>query len=337
MLTFEQRIEDFSKLGDLLIDDGYVSSLAGEAQMRNGWFTPENVHLAVRNISTWLKKEALSAWIRPYVATPQRKMIVGTVMAGNIPLVGFHDLLAVLLSGHTLHAKLSHQDNFLLPRLFGELCRINPAWESEVVFTEQLKQAEAVIATGSNNSARYFEYYFKDRPLLLRKNRSSVAVLNGMESPESLLQLGHDLFSYFGLGCRNVSKIYMPEGYDLNTVIKNILPFGKLLDHHKYANCYTYQRAVLLVDQQTFTDNGFCVFQDSKQISSPVSVIFTETYKHPDSLRETLESRKEEIQCVVSAMKEFPSAVEFGKTQSPGLTDYADDMNTLEFLSKLNG
>ena len=335
MLTIEQRIEDFAKLGKMLSDKEYVSRLSKEAPLRNGWFTPENVHLAVQNISTWLEKEALTAWISPFAATPQKKKIVGTVMAGNIPLVGFHDLLAVLLSGHTLHAKLSHQDNFLLPQLVTELIRINPDWESQVMFTEQMKHAEVVIATGSNNSARYFEYYFRDRPLLLRKNRSSVAVLNGAESDESLFQLGHDLFSYFGLGCRNVSKIYFPEGYDLNAVIKNILPFSRILDHHKYANCYTYQRAILLVDQQPFTDNGFCVFQESKQISSPVSVIFTETYKHAESLNEILDSRKDEIQCVVSEMEELPRTVGFGKTQSPGLTDYADNLNTLEFLSKL--
>jgi hypothetical protein len=282
-----------------------------------------------------LTPAALETWVSNYQFNADKSAwkTVGLVMAGNIPLVGFHDILSVLISGHKLRIKMSSQDNYLPEALLNMLIDIDPRWKEMISIQDQMNGIDAIIATGSNNTTRYFEYYFRKIPALLRKNRSSIAILTGNESDGMLKNLGADLFTYFGLGCRNVSHLFLPKNYDLNRLIGNMIDYNNLIDHHKYANCYIYQRALLLVDQQKFTDSGYCIFIESEKLASPVSVINFSYYDQIASVEETIKKSRESIQCVVG--RGFPEAIPFGTAQQPDLNDYADGVDTLAFLGKL--
>jgi hypothetical protein len=260
-------------------------------------------------------------------------------MAGNIPMVGFHDLLAVLLSGNFAVIKLSGDDKHLLPFVTKILCTIEPAYKERIEFREgRLSEIDAVIATGSNNSARYFEYYFGKIPHIIRKNRNSVAVLSGDEPPEELKKLGADIFSYFGLGCRNVSKLFIPKGYDLNLFFNAIFSYQEIINHNKYANNFDYNRAVYLMgkDKEGLLENGFLFLVKSLEYASPVAVIFYEYYDDIALVNAKLTSDKEQIQCIVSNIQAIQNRIPFGKAQQPELWDYADNVDTMEFLIGLN-
>jgi hypothetical protein len=306
-----------------------------QAHQQNPWFTQENVLHSFGQWAEVLEAEQLSSWLRPYARTKNEELTVALIMAGNIPLVGFHDLLCVLLTGHKALVKLSSNDQVLLPLLVSYLSHVDEGLRHRVDFTkEKLTDFDAVIATGSNNTARYFEYYFSKKPNIIRKNRNSVAVLTGTESEGELTALGEDIFRYFGLGCRSVSKIYVPTGYDLDVLFKAIYPYHELIHNQKYANNYDYNKAVYLMSGFQILDNGFLILKEDMAFASPIASLFYEFYTSKEVLKSRLKEKSEALQCIVS--KGFiPDEIPFGHTQKPSLTDYADGVDTLAFLSGL--
>lgn len=340
-MTLKERIESFSELGELLgkasggensPKTAEIEDLINNEQYRNPWFTPENVRMAIKEIAGQITHENLLKWTGDYpgLDSKENKYNVGVVMAGNIPLVGFHDFLSVLISGNIIIAKSSPRDSRLIVYLADLLKEINSGFRDRIFFTEGLlKGFDMVIATGSDNTSRYFEYYFGKYPHIIRKNRNSVAVIEGDETAIELKNLGTDIFSYFGLGCRNVSKVFLPGGYNLSELITNWHEFENVINHHKYANNYDYNKAVYLVGRKRFTDTGYLLLTESPGLSSPVAVLFFEYYDSlPDVYRKT-DAGNERIQCVVSR-----SRTKFGSAQSPHLWEYADGIDTLEFLLK---
>ena len=305
----------------------------------NPWFTPENLGRALEGIASMIEEQVLEKWIRPYgLLQPASAVVktVGLVMAGNIPLVGFHDLMSVLATGHRVLARPSLKDNRLIKKVSGILSAIDPEIGGRVSFTEdKLSGMDAVIATGSNNSARYFEYYFRNIPHIIRKNRNGVAVLTGKESDEELAALGEDIFTYFGMGCRNVTKLYVPENYDLKTVLRVLDRFRYLYQHHKYGNNVDYYRTIYLMNRVPFLDNGVLLLKEDSGISSPVGVVFYERYSEIDALQRQLDLHREEIQCIVSTDPGIESAILPGSTQKPMPWDYADGVDTIRFLMEL--
>jgi len=340
-MTLKNRIDSFSELGQVLRDslDGKnikyssdLDTLIRNQQFRNPWFTPENVKLAARSIADVLTSDNLTKWTSRYPSlnSEGNNMRVGIVMAGNIPLAGFHDFLSVLISGHNLKAKTSSKDPELIVFISNLLCDINPEFKNRITLTDGLiKDFDAVIATGSDNTSRYFEYYFGKYPHIIRKNRNSIAIIDGSETEEELTLLGSDVFSYFGLGCRSVSKIYLPDGYDLSRLITSWECFNNVIDHNKYANNYDFNKAVYIVNRDPFTDAGYLLFKNSSGISSPVAVLYYEFYDSLKSIYAEIEKNKGKIQCIVGR-KEVP----YGMAQWPQLWDYADGTDTIDFLLK---
>ena len=307
--------------------------LAGAA---NPWFVKENILLALGQWGEILTEENLREFLSnhsPKTGLPQKT--VGIVMAGNVPLVGFHDFLCVLLSGHRALAKLSSQDRHLMPFLASILVEAEPSLSQRIQFVEDImKGYDAVIATGSNNTGRYFEHYFGKGPHIIRKNRNSVAILSGNESQGELKALGLDIFSYFGLGCRNVSKIFVPKGYDFDLFFKGIQGYGDVVNHFKYANNYDYNRAVFLMNGQQFLDNGFLLLKEEEELSSPISVLHFSQYDSGTDPRVGLAALEGQIQCIVSGSG-LNGEIPFGQAQNPALADYADGVDTMEFLLAL--
>jgi len=304
----------------------------------NPWFTKDSVLKSLKGISRMLKQEVLTQWLTPYhlIPPPARKTrTVGLVMAGNIPLVGFHDLMCVLASGQRAQVKASSKDERLIKKLAELLSDIDPELGSKINFTDgTLSKVEAIIATGSNNSARYFEYYFRHIPHIIRKNRNGVAVLTGEESEDQLYGLGSDIFTYFGMGCRNVTKIFIPDSYDLKILLGVLDRFSHLSQHHKYGNNVNYYRTLYLMNQDPILDNGILLLKEDPAIASPVGVVFYERYSEIGQVVEQLELHKEEIQCIVSTQGRLPGAIAPGETQEPMPWDYADGIDTLEFLKE---
>jgi len=345
-MNLEERIKSFAQLGEILRNalseesvDADVSvwgltlhSLIDSQFQHNAWFTPENVRSALNAIANELTEENLLKWTSAYPGLHEqiKPMRAGVIMAGNIPLVGFHDFLSVLISGNQIIAKTSSKDSELIVYISKILCSINPDFESRIEFTEDtLKNFDAVIATGSDNSSRYFEYYFGKYPSIIRKNRNSVSVIEGDETDEELENLGLDIFSYFGLGCRNVSKLYLPGGYDPASLAKHWEKFNHVIRHSKYANNYDFNKAVYIVNSEKFHDSGYILLKEDVKISSPVSVLYYEFYSSQDAVKQQTEVLNEKIQCVVGK-----NYIPFGKAQQPHLWDYADGIDTIEFLLK---
>lgn len=333
-MKIEERIHALSALGKLIeqLSEEEFQSLAEEVRRENPWFTENNVRMAVSGVSKFLVQKKLEEWISPYSFNNTSKK-VALIMAGNIPMVGFHDLLCVLISGHQAMIKLSSKDSVLIKFFVHKLITIEPQLENKIEFAERLKNFDAVIATGSDNSARYFNYYFGKYPNIIRKNRTSIGVLTGNENEEDLKALGTDVFSYFGLGCRNVSKLFVPAGYDLGNVYRAWESYHDIIHHHKYCNNYDYQKSILLVNISPFLDNGFAILQESDKMVSPISIIYYEYYTSPHELTERLSEIKDKTQCIVGNLKW--ANIKFGQSQFPEVGDYADQIDTLQFLSKL--
>ena len=334
------RVKAFAELGNLL-RSAYGKQLAEEwayrAHQKNNWFTPENTILAIESIANcFLKNENLENWLLQYpiheITVPKK---VGVIMAGNIPLVGFHDALTVLISGNYLYAKLSSQDDYLLKEIFSQLIVIEPAFEKYITYAERMNDVNAIIATGSDNSASYFEYYFKHIPNIIRKNRTSVAVINGNESDETLKKLGTDILQYYGLGCRNVSKLFVNEGFTPDKFYENIENWNIVMQNHKYKNNYDYNRSVLLVNQTPHFDNNFLMLKETEELVSPISVVFFEKYQNEQDLAVKLAQHNNKLQCVLSENGWLSGSLPIGEAQSPKLTDYADGVDTMAFLAKL--
>ena len=328
-MTLEERINAFHLLGKKLewLSDDEFQSIASSARNENAWFSEENIRLSLQGITSWLDRDLLSKWVQPYTF-PETAKKVAVVMAGNIPLVGFHDLLCVLISGNNLIIRTSSKDRALIHSLVNLLIEIEPRFNERIEFGDMLKGFDAIIATGSDNTSRYFEYYFSKYPHIIRKNRTSIAILNGQESPKQLAALATDIFSYFGLGCRNVSKLFVPEGYRVESIYKHWESFKDIIHHHKYCNNYDYQKSILLVTQSPFLDNGFVMFQQNERLFSPLAVVYYQYYKDETTLAAEISAVSDKIQCMVGN-----SGIDFGKAQFPTLTDYADQIDTLQFLS----
>jgi hypothetical protein len=335
-MKLEDRIEAFAKLGKELdaIDGMTWEALVSKARNENSWFTEESIKSAFQGIKLYLDAESLSKWTDAYRLTDVQPKVVGVVMAGNLPLVGFHDFLSVLISGHVLLVKLSSKDRVLPLFIAEKLVAIEPRFADFIRFEEQLKSFDAIIATGGDNSARYFHYYFNKYPNIIRKNRTSCAVLKGNESDVEIQALGYDIFNYFGLGCRNVSKIFVPQNYDVTTLFPKWESFKDVINHHKYHNNYDYQKSILLVNGTHFFDNGFLLLQESNKLVSPIAVLYYERYADESDLALKIFESKDKIQCVVGRMT--PGSIPFGQAQSPMLWDYADQIDTLKFLQNLN-
>ena len=310
-----------------------------DEHFQNPWFTPESVKHALKSIAAMLEETILKRWLEAYQISPLSpgdEKTVGLVLAGNIPLVGFHDMMSVLATGHRVLAKPSSKDDRLIRKVVAILTDIDPSLEMRIRFTDdRLTGIDAVIATGSNNSARYFEYYFRETPHIIRKNRNGVAVLTGKESEEELAGIGEDIFTYFGLGCRNVTKLYIPESFDLKVLLAVLDRYHDLYQHHKYGNNVDYYRTIYLMNLVPILDNGVLLLKEDPAIASPVGVVFYERYSEIRWVQEQLMARSEEIQCCVSIHSDIPDALLPGTTQEPMPWNYADGVDTIRFLTEL--
>jgi hypothetical protein len=351
-------VDDFAVLGDFLYQflpeqndrrkppekinrlhhDGFAA-LIEDVHLHNPWFTPEFVLKSISGLCVMLLRENLIQWIDLYPDLKKRKSEcknVGVVMAGNIPLVGFHDMISVLHAGHHLVAKPSSKDEHLIKAVADILIAINPVFQQKITFRENLRGGiDAVIATGSDNTSRYFNYYFRDIPRIIRKNRNSIAVLTGKETDEQIMDLGKDIFTYFGLGCRNVTKIFVPEEFDLNRMLRLFESFTYLYNHHKYANNIDYYRTVYLINREPFFDNGALLIKMDKGFSSPVGVVFYENYSQIESVLKVIDSNRDLLQCIVSLDSRIEGAIPPGSTQEPLPWDYADGVDTIKFLTDI--
>lgn len=342
-MNLDQRIEAFSSLGKILREalagngnrfSGELNHLIDSQQTKNPWFTPSDVRMALSAIASELTHENLRKWTDMYsgLKNDYTPLTIAVVMAGNIPMVGFHDFLCVLISGNKVLAKTSSRDDDLI-RHAGEILQyIDPGFEEYIAFTDgTLSGFDAVIATGSDNTSRYFEYYFGKYPNIIRKNRNSIAILDGSETTGELEALGSDIFSYFGLGCRSVSKLYVPAGYDFKIFTGSIQKYSGRINHTKYANNYDYHKAIMLVNRVKFIDTGYLLLKEDTLPASPVAVLHYEFYRSKEELTVMINTKKDKIQCIVGR-----DHIPFGFAQSPALWDYADGTDTLEFLLKKN-
>jgi len=349
-MTLDTKKSAFVKLGEFLNQfkqENYIKNetvfgndlffekftdLIQLSQSHNGWYTPEQVHFAIASWAEALTEENLTKWLSKYDFSTVEPKNIALILAGNIPLVGFHDFLSVILSGHNALIKTSSNDQKLLPFLANYLTTFDSEFKNNITFVEgKLENFDAVIATGSNNTARYFEYYFKDKPSIIRKNRNSIAVLNGKETKEQLIALGEDIFRYFGLGCRNVSKLFVPKGYSFEPFFEAIFEYQDVIHYEKYANNYDYNKAVFLMSNFKLLDNGFLTIKEDSSYSSPISSVFYEYYENLEDLQKRLDDEKEQIQCIVSNNL-VKNSIRFGTTQKPNLWDYADNVDTVSFL-----
>ncbi|CAA9199640.1 acyl-CoA reductase [Flavobacterium collinsii] len=324
-----------SVLGNDLFFDDFIK-LINLSQSHNGWYTPEQVYFAINSWAEALTEENIEKWLSAYASefekTEKTEKTVALILAGNIPLVGFHDFLSVLITGNKALIKTSSNDQHLLPFLAKYLIFTDENLKDKITFVEgKLENFDTVIATGSNNTARYFEYYFKDKPSIIRKNRNSVAILNGKETHEELEALGEDIFRYFGLGCRNVSKLFVPKGYSFDAFFQAIFKYQDVIHYEKYANNYDYNKAVFLMSNFKLLDNGFLTLKEDSSYASPISSVFYEFYENIENLQARLETDSEQIQCIVSHDL-TQNSIPFGQTQKPRLWDYADNIDTITFL-----
>ena len=334
-MNLKDRIDAIVKLG-LYIEKSFIKEnleLLNKVESTNAWFTKENVKKAIAIWGNQLKLDTINSWLNPYsLASEIPKKEVLIIMAGNIPLVGLHDFISVIICGHKAAIKKSSADCILIDVLIDKLFKIDKRFKSYVEFVENVKDMsfDAVIATGSNNSARHFDYYFKDSKRIVRRNRRSIAVLDGNESQDDLKGLSEDIFSYFGLGCRNVSKLFLPKGYDLDKLFNVFFDFSDIINHRKYANNYEYNKAVFLLGGNKIVENGFVMLKEEKSLFSPVAMIYYEYYSSIDKVNSFIDKNNDHIQCVVSSEK-----TPFGEAQNPNLWDYADGVDTVRFLKSL--
>ncbi len=354
-ISLQERMNAFIELGAFLkqftdekehntghfLNDSHYNAFKEtliKAETINPWFTRDNLQHAVKAICYLVSEQNISTWMAKYPEltkehTPKN---VAVIMAGNIPLVGFHDMMCVLLSGHYLIGKLSSKDEVLLKYIGKLLIALQPGFKNMIYFeNDQLKDFDAVIATGSNNTARYFNYYFNKYPNIIRKNRNSVAILTGSEHPGQLENLAQDVFLYFGLGCRNVTKIYVPEKYDFTMLFDAFEKYKSVSYHNKYMNNYQYHGAIYLLNMTPHKDNGFLILKEDECVASPVGSLFYQYYKSKNELEDHLKKNEQSIQCVVTEYPGFTGAVPPGRSQWPAPWEYADNIDTIKFLMNI--
>lgn len=332
-MNLQQRIELFTALGTYLKKEpeSWLNAKA-RASAANPWFTPEFIDLSIKNIiEQYLREDKLKAWAGAYgTMEPAQPRLVGVVMAGNIPLVGFHDLLSVIISGHRLMIKPSSRDEVLMRFIVETLHTMSPSLEKDVQISDTLKGCDAYIATGSNQSARYFDYYFARFPHIIRSNKTSVAILTGNETEKELDLLADDVHLFFGLGCRNVTKIYVPPAYDFIPLLRAFDAYAGLKDMHKYANNFDYQLSLILLNKQAYMTNGSTLLIEHPALFSAIGVLHYEHYTNRTELLQGLQ-QNESVQCIVGE-----GHIPFGEAQKPGLTNYADGVDTMQFLAGLS-
>lgn len=311
-------------------NDVEFQQILKKSEIENPWFTTDNQKYALKQWSELLTEGNIKEWLQSYSPSKTSKK-VGLILAGNIPLVGLHDVISVILSNHIPLIKLSSKDRLTLPFLLKKWKEFS-AGEINFELVEKLEDFDAVIATGSNNTARYLEYYFKNHLSIIRKNRTSIAVLKGDETEEELKLLAHDIFQYFGLGCRNVTRIFIPQGFVIDRLFESFLDFKEIINHNKYANNYDYNRAVYLLNQDKFWDNNFVMLKEDAQLFSPLSVINFSRYSSLDEVKGFIAENEENIQCVVAKKELGIDSIQFGEAQNPGLNTYADNVDTMKFL-----
>lgn len=331
-MDLQHRIDIMVRLGEYMQNDNEIfKSVKQKAQFENQWFTQEFIDLAVDNITNnFLQKDKLEAWTKKYnVKENVADKNIGIVMAGNIPLVGFHDLLCVFISGYNAIIKPSSKDEVLIKHLVQKMIEWDGTVAQKISFAAQLKGCDAYIATGSNNSARYFEYYFSKYPSIIRRNRTSIAVIDNTETKQELEKLGDDIQTYFGLGCRNVTKLYVPHKYDFIPLLDALKKYDYFIDFHKYKHNFDYQLALLIMNSKFYMNNGSVLLTENESSFSPVSQVNYEYYENRNSLDERLKS-DDDIQCIIGH-----NFLNFGSAQSPQLNDYADGIDTMKFLNEL--
>ena len=340
-MNINRRIQLISDIGEFLknyLDENYDNNndnklvefkdVITKAQSKNPWFTDANIKVNLTYWSKKLTKHNLNKWLSKYNLNNTSRKNIAIIMAGNIPLVGFHDFICVFLSGHNSIIKLSNSDSCIIPFLT-DLMKLP---SERIVYSDSfLKDYDGVIATGSDNTSRYFDYYFKNKRSIIRKNRNSIAILNGEESDDDLKSLSQDIFTYFGLGCRNVSKLYVPKNYNFDLFFNSIFCYKELINNHKYANNYDYNKAIYLMSEYKFLDNGFFIVKEGNEMHSPISTINFEYYDNVSILKEKINLEDDNIQCIVSNI-EFKGKVNFGETQNPSLNQYADNIDVMRFL-----
>ncbi|MBK8054663.1 MAG: acyl-CoA reductase [Saprospiraceae bacterium] len=335
-----KRVEVLSKLGEQMksLETDAFQALIHKAEIENPWFTSENIRKSLAAVrDQFLTVSALQKIISKYHLDDNIKSKrIGLILAGNIPLVGVHDLICCFLCGHISLIKYSDKDKTLMKWFTEEMIRIDQDTAAYIIEVDRLRDYDAAIATGSNASAVHFEYYFRHVPYIIRRNRNSIAVLSGNESPEQLRRLGVDVFSYFGLGCRNVSLILVPEGYDITLVIDAFEPFKELMYHNKYKNNYDYNQALMLLNKETFLQSEFLILKQSDQIISRIASLHYQYYKNQADLIWWLRSKENEIQCIATDMN-LPQikTVGLGMAQCPAIDDFADGVDTVNFLLRL--
>ena len=338
-MNIEHRKSAFVRLGQWMrdVDKDSIEAVLQQAHNENQWFTPENSLAAIRNLGQMLVEKQLNEWLANYEFKENEPKRIGIIMAGNIPLVGFHDLLCVLLSGNVAVVKMSKDDKVLLPFVLERLFEIEPALKPQVELAEKLENYDAAIATGSNNSAMHFEYYFRKVPHIIRRNRNAVAVISGNETPEELADLGHDIFDYFGLGCRNVSQIYLPQDFDIGRFYEPLQQYSEIINHNKYANNHTFQKAIHIMNLVPIFDNDFLILVEHEQIASPTATCHYQRYNDIIEVEKVLTSKQDQVQCIIAQpntlkiIKTYP----FGKGQQPKLWDYADGADTMRWVANL--
>ena len=330
--TVAERIGHLTKLGEELQKREVLEEAIAIGVSSNVWFVEEFVRSGIEALyHQMLNEEALIKWLSSYDIANGVNKTIGIIMAGNIPLVGFHDFLCGYVCGCKMKIKLSGKDDRLLPYLLKLLGDIDTSLKDSVQIIEKLEGFEAIIATGSNNSYRYFEYYFRQYPKVLRRNRNSVAIIRGDETIEELTRLADDVFMYFGFGCRNVSKIYVPEGYDITQLFPAFEKYKWFHHHNKYMNNYDYNRSILLLNNTPHLANEFIMLQDYSSLSSPIAMLYYQRYKDGEHQRELLKKEQPNIQCIVGGAE----GLKFGESQKPTLNDYADGIDIVKFILSL--
>ena len=341
-MNIQDRINAFCQLGHHLEiflqgeqDNATLSYIIENEQYTNTWFTPFFVRHRLQSIATCLREQQLQIWLKNYKKLHNHQPeTIGVIMAGNLPLVGFHDFLSVLIVGDSLVAKLSSQDKHLLPTIAQMLIAIEPRFEQQIVFTEEkIGQIDKVISTGGSNSAKYFSYYFKNIPHIIRSHCNSVALLDGTETEKDLEHLADDIFLYFGLGCRSVSKIFVPQNYNFEKLFKAMDKYKPLMEqHHKYLNNLEYQKTMHLINMIPFLDQGLSVVKECPDIASPIAVLHYEYYQDKEQTIKNIFSLGDKLQCAVGNNNVHQRLIPFGKAQYPALNDYANDIDTIAFL-----
>jgi len=330
-MNIEDRIAAFAKLGDFILENPVeLQEIVNKTFIYNTWFTKENTNQALQNIANeFLNKEKLENWLTSYdlQLTPKNSFTIAIVAAGNIPMVAFHDILCVLISGNKLQLKLSEKDKFLLPFILEKLVEFEPNFKDKVSIQFKLENFDAIIATGSNNTAKHFEFYFNKYKNIIRRNRNSIGILSGNETLEDIENLGNDIFDYFGLGCRNVSKIFVPKDFELIGLKDGLSKHINVNQHNQYMNNLDYQRTLYLMNQTPLIDIDFINIVENKSLHSPISCLHVERYESIDDVNNFIIDEHENIQCIVG--KDY---LDFGKSQQPTLSDYADNVDTMKFI-----